>query len=109
MFVGALEIGHRRHPCAERHMIIRAGMGFARQTKGHQRDRKRESREAGDRRPGRSEEHTSELQSLMRTSYAVFCLKKPTNNGRSQDYTTHTQATRVTRITRETKCTQQMT
>src|SRR3546814_2904567 len=28
---------------------------------------------------GRSEEHTSELQSLMRTSYAVFCLKKKTN------------------------------
>src|SRR3546814_7054072 len=26
----------------------------------------------------RSEEHTSELQSLMRTSYAVFCLKKKT-------------------------------
>src|SRR3546814_9533675 len=26
--------------------------------------------------PGRSEEHASELQSLMRTSYAVFCLKK---------------------------------
>src|SRR3546814_9896278 len=26
--------------------------------------------------PIRSEEHTSELQSLMRTSYAVFCLKK---------------------------------
>src|SRR3546814_7527655 len=25
---------------------------------------------------GRSEEHTSELQSLMRTSYAVFCVKK---------------------------------
>src|SRR3546814_3095812 len=29
-----------------------------------------------DRPPERSEEHTSELQSLMRTSYAVFCLKK---------------------------------
>src|SRR3546814_2044368 len=29
---------------------------------------------------GRSEEHTSELQSLMRISYAVFCLKKKTNN-----------------------------
>src|SRR3546814_3067692 len=28
----------------------------------------------------RSEEHTSELQSLMRTSYAVFCLKKKKNN-----------------------------
>src|SRR3546814_19299498 len=27
----------------------------------------------------RSEEHTSELQSLMRTSYAVFCLKKTKN------------------------------
>src|SRR3546814_2336796 len=33
--------------------------------------------EGGDRRPSvrRSEEHTSELQSLMRISYAVFCLK----------------------------------
>src|SRR3546814_7852605 len=30
------------------------------------------------RRVGRSEEHTSELQSLMRISYAVFCLKKKT-------------------------------
>src|SRR3546814_8029450 len=29
--------------------------------------------------PRRSEEHTSELQSLMRTSYAVFCLKKKTH------------------------------
>src|SRR3546814_18454747 len=28
----------------------------------------------------RSEEHTSELQSLMRSSYAVFCLKKKTQN-----------------------------
>src|SRR3546814_1173951 len=28
----------------------------------------------------KSEEHTSELQSLMRISYAVFCLKKKTNN-----------------------------
>src|SRR3546814_9019516 len=28
----------------------------------------------------RSEEHTSELQPLMRISYAVFCLKKKTNN-----------------------------
>src|SRR3546814_3671572 len=31
-------------------------------------------------RPGRSEEHTSELQSLMRISYAVFCLKKKKRN-----------------------------
>src|SRR3546814_9875506 len=36
----------------------------------------------------RSEEHTSELQSLMRTSYAAFCLKKtrqPTTSVREQD------------------------
>src|SRR3546814_2860450 len=32
------------------------------------------------RRKDRSEEHTSELQSLMRISYAVFCLKKKTKN-----------------------------
>src|SRR3546814_1409150 len=34
------------------------------------------------RRTFRSEEHTSELQSLMRISYAVFCLKKKNNNKR---------------------------
>src|SRR3546814_10046674 len=32
---------------------------------------------------GRSEEHTSELQSLMRISYAVFCLKKKKRKKRS--------------------------
>src|SRR3546814_5588273 len=31
---------------------------------------------------GRSEEHTSELQSLMRISYAVFCLKKKTSKNK---------------------------
>src|SRR3546814_4175413 len=31
---------------------------------------------------GRSEEHTSELQSLMRNSYAVLCLKNKKNNNR---------------------------
>src|SRR3546814_6377603 len=35
----------------------------------------------------RSEEHTSELQSLMRISYAVFCLKKKTNTITSSLYT----------------------
>src|SRR3546814_4935080 len=32
----------------------------------------------------RSEEHTSELQSLMRISYAVFCLKKKNNINKDQ-------------------------
>src|SRR3546814_8694908 len=35
----------------------------------------------------RSEEHTSELQSLMRISYAVFCLKKQRTNTEIQDTT----------------------
>src|SRR3546814_6614747 len=38
--------------------------------------------------PSRSEEHTSELQSLMRISYAVFCLKKK-NNITTPKTTTH--------------------
>src|SRR3546814_6965439 len=33
---------------------------------------------------GRSEEHTSELQSLMRISYAVFCLKKKKHNNKQK-------------------------
>src|SRR3546814_1206788 len=39
---------------------------------------------------GRSEEHTSELQSLMRISYAVFCLTKKKN---STSYSRHTNST----------------
>src|SRR3546814_8999294 len=37
---------------------------------------------AGQSPDARSEEHTSELQSLMRTSYAVFCLKKKQTNNK---------------------------
>src|SRR3546814_8894051 len=40
----------------------------------------------------RSEEHTSELQSLMRISYAVFCLKKKKNR-RNQTHTTNKNTT----------------
>src|SRR3546814_1600708 len=36
---------------------------------------------------GRSEEHTSELQSLMRISYAVFCLKKKKNTQKNTSNT----------------------
>src|SRR3546814_3213399 len=39
---------------------------------------------AGVRFDARSEEHTSELQSLMRISYAVFCLKKTKNNSKKK-------------------------
>src|SRR3546814_5594220 len=37
----------------------------------------------------RSEEHTSELQSLMRISYAVFCLKKKTKKKTDASHQTH--------------------
>src|SRR3546814_1544714 len=40
-------------------------------------------RELHDAPQGRSEEHTSELQSLMRISYAVFCLKKKKQNNQT--------------------------
>src|SRR3546814_7590048 len=40
--------------------------------------------------PDRSEEHTSELQSLMRISYAVFCLKKKKNKNDETMKTRHT-------------------
>src|SRR3546814_2141375 len=41
----------------------------------------------------RSEEHTSELQSLMRSSYAVFCLKKKTNSSQPNNTTNTIQKT----------------
>src|SRR3546814_9922687 len=54
--------------CAD-HLYRRA---IARSLHGHRRSRKA----CAPRLSRRSEEHTSELQSLMRISYAVFCLKK---------------------------------
>src|SRR3546814_7784655 len=43
----------------------------------------------------RSEEHTSELQSLMRISYAVFCLKKKTTNMTNETTNLLSQQSRV--------------
>src|SRR3546814_16533418 len=75
-----------RHPDGE-HRIARGRFGF-RLMPSQERPAPDERADAGDQdddtgqRPhdvfgrGRSEEHTSELQSLMRISYAVFCLKK---------------------------------
>src|SRR3546814_7154716 len=51
-------------------------------------------------RTARSEEHTSELQSLMRISYAVFCLKKKNNNKKilTQNIQHETQYTTIQKI-----------
>src|SRR3546814_2039623 len=43
----------------------------------------------------RSEEHTSELQSLMRISYAVFCLKKKNETDRQNTKTQHIKHTTI--------------
>src|SRR3546814_1025779 len=54
---------------------------------------KEKNKHVSKRNPKRSEEHTSELQSLMRISYAVFCLKKKhkqkTNQLLKSNNTTH--------------------
>src|SRR3546814_7865559 len=64
------------------------GRGSRRLPAGMRARRGRHRRAAG--RPGgrdrRSEEHTSELQSLMRISYAVFCLKKKNENTKSKKH-----------------------
>src|SRR3546814_8577092 len=65
--------------CADRRGGERSGIGLAHRLDGRDPDRRL-----------RSEEHTSELQSLMRISYAVFCLKKKTNNKPATTYTNKT-------------------
>src|SRR3546814_5906777 len=45
----------------------------------------------------RSEEHTSELQSLMRISYAVFCLKKKNKTTTKTNYTSYLNNTTSTK------------
>src|SRR3546814_7624035 len=50
----------------------------------------------------RSEEHTSELQSLMRISYAVLCLKKTTKKANTDTASTPTQSTYRHKITENT-------
>src|SRR3546814_1527301 len=55
--------------------VLRAGRSVG--ADGHRaEDQARDQSQTRNRRTARSEEHTSELQSLMRISYAVFCLKK---------------------------------
>src|SRR3546814_4067070 len=60
--------------------VVRAGLAAG--------DRQRLERTIGGVGAIRSEEHTSELQSLMRISYAVFCLKKKKNSTTQRTYTT---------------------
>src|SRR3546814_1377912 len=74
--VGVVELVWHRMPGPEH---VQAGVD---QVQGRARGRGHARAQPGVQyvsRADRSEEHTSELQSLMRTSYAVFCLKKKNN------------------------------
>src|SRR3546814_10853900 len=79
MLVGRRRSGPRRHGAGS---LTRIDTSAARPRfpENHERNFDEPSvqpdRRDHDRSPERSEEHTSELQSLMRISYAVFCLKK---------------------------------
>src|SRR3546814_7777227 len=68
------------HPRAEKRQPIAAGVIFDPKNEDHDRWECK-----GDKRPKRSEEHTSELQSLMRISYAGFCLKKKTTTRQARN------------------------
>src|SRR3546814_9919168 len=68
------------------------GIGIKRVIDGHTTLRTKRAISRHHRRT-RSEEHTSELQSLMRISYAVFCLKKKTKKPKHTKEHTHTNTT----------------
>src|SRR3546814_9724641 len=77
----------RSHRIQRRHRLVRALAALGRTTAGP-RDRVSRRRSGAARRlGGRSEEHTSELQSLMRISYAVFCLKQKNETDDTMQYT----------------------
>src|SRR3546814_10152953 len=61
----------------QRARCVQAGIAYRTAARGSQSTLRALPRNRGS---IRSEEHTSELQSLMRISYAVFCLKKKTQN-----------------------------
>src|SRR3546814_4133994 len=76
-------IDHLELSAADRPLQVQFGVAAALHRLGHFRTEDHRARAARLLGP-RSEEHTSELQSLMRISYAVFCLKKKTNNTHTQ-------------------------
>src|SRR3546814_9988777 len=86
--------GRRRLPAERRvhapdHAFARYPGAVSRGTEPQQIGAQRPGHRSEAEREIRSEEHTSELQSLMRSSYAVFCLKKKTKTYRTLNKTTH--------------------
>src|SRR3546814_4914380 len=79
------EVLEKYHPEVVRYLLIAS---HYRSPINYSEENLRESKRALERFYHRSEEHTSELQSLMRISYAVFCLKKKKTH---QHFTTQEQ------------------
>src|SRR3546814_3032591 len=82
---------------------VREALGRDDDASIHHLDRRRDHAAGDDPADGgravRSEEHTSELQSLMRFSYAVFCLKKKKTKDEAQTFNTPYQADHDTHST----------
>src|SRR3546814_7585254 len=70
-------------------VLIVAAFGLGRWAAGHARAGADAEARQNARAHARSEEHTSELQSLMRISYAVFCLKKKNTSENSTQHRRH--------------------
>src|SRR3546814_2193688 len=73
---GAVAVDDLGAACMEKALCLRRRAGQAQQQCGGDQTKRHHSGSPLLRGYSRSEEHTSELQSLMRISYAVFCLKK---------------------------------
>src|SRR3546814_6260429 len=74
-----------------RGLVLRGGPCWQFGARASRQAQKKSKRQAHAKTPVRSEEHTSELQSLMRISYAVFCLKTKNNKSSIQKNTHKTQ------------------
>src|SRR3546814_9939985 len=83
------DLGHLFRVRGEVHERVAEQLGGGLVAGHHHQDQ--EGDDLGGGQPVRSEEHTSELQSLMRISYAVFCLKKKKQNTKNKlkTYDTH--------------------
>src|SRR3546814_3445078 len=75
-----VEVEERRSPCLALHEVDRAVLVLKAQLVEQPDGAQGAGRGCSVEFHRRSEEHTSELQSLMRSSYAVFCLKKNNNS-----------------------------
>src|SRR3546814_10232793 len=82
LFRSMLDFGALKKTLAAIHAVRNTGRKQRMFDHARLRIRAKQHRDIAAHRAFRSEEHTSELQSLMRISYAVFCLKKKTNKKR---------------------------